>query len=427
VVALRAEIIAVGSELLTTLRSDTNALVLTARLREIGVDVVARTTVADDGKLLEGAFRNAIARAQVVIATGGLGPTEDDLTREALAAALGRPLRRDPALVEELTRRFARYLRPMADVNLKQADVIEGATVMRNARGSAPGQRLDAGSSIVALLPGPPSEMLPMFEEQVVPVLASRVSGRVLRTRILKIASMSESDVEQAVAPVYTRFTNPRTTILGAPGQVELHLTAEGGSEAEAHERIEALAAGIRGALAGRVFSEDGRELHEVVADLLVERGLRLALAESCTGGLLAARLTEVPGSSRFLDRAYVPYADAAKIDQLGIDPALLERVGAVSEEVAQAMAAAARRKAGAGLSVAITGIAGPGGGSADKPVGLVFVALDGAAGTRVRRCLFPGERGRVRIQSVQAALEMVRRGLLALPPLAMALGLSPS
>jgi nicotinamide-nucleotide amidase len=415
---LRAEIIAVGSELLTPLRSDTNALVLTARLREMGIDVVARTTVADEARLLEGAFRNAIARAEVVIATGGLGPTEDDLTREALAAALGRPLQRDPALVEELKQRFARYQRPMADVNLKQADVIAGATVMRNARGSAPGQRVEAGSSLIALLPGPPSEMLPMFEEQVVPELAARVSGRVLRTRILKIASMSESDVEQAVAPVYKTFTNPRTTILGAPGQVELHLTAEGGSEAEAQERIEELASGIRAALLGRIFSEDGRELHEVVANLLLERRLRLALAESCTGGLLSARLTEVPGSSSFLDRAYIPYANTAKVDQLGIDPALIDAMGAVSAEVATAMAEAARRHASADVSVAITGIAGPGGGTTDKPVGLVFIALDGAAGTRVRRCFFPGERGRVRAQAVQAALEMMRRGLLGLAAL---------
>jgi len=416
--ALRAEIIAVGSELLTPLRSDTNALVLTARLREMGIDVVARTTVADDASLLEGAFRNGIARADVVIATGGLGPTEDDLTREALAAAVGRPLGRDPALVSELEQRFARYRRRMAAVNLKQADVIAGATVMRNARGSAPGQRVETGRSIVVLLPGPPSEMLPMFEEQVVPVLAARVGGRVLRTRILKIASMSESDVEQAVAPVYTTFTNPRTTILGAPGQVELHLTAEGASDGEARDRIEALASGIRAALPGRVFSEDGRELHEVVAELLVERGLRVALAESCTGGLLSARLTELPGASRYLDRAYISYANTAKVDQLGIDPAILSRMGAVSEEVAQAMAAGARQKAGADLAVAITGVAGPGGGTEEKPVGLVFVALDGAAGTRVRRCFFPGERGRVRVQAVQAALEMVRRGLLGLSPL---------
>jgi nicotinamide-nucleotide amidase len=415
---LRAEIIAVGSELLTPLRSDTNALVLTARLRELGIDVVARTTVADDTAMLTSVFKNAIARAQVVISTGGLGPTEDDLTRESLAAALGRTLRRDPALVEELKERFARFKRPMADVNLKQADLIDGATVMRNPRGSAPGQRVEERGTIVALLPGPPSEMIPMFEEQVVPVLAARVGGRVLRTRILKIASMSESDVEQAVAPIYTTFTNPRTTILGAPGQVELHLTAEGADAAEAEERIEALASGMRAALAGRIYSEDGRELHEVVAAMLVERRLTLALAESCTGGLLAARLTEVPGASAFLLRGYVPYANAAKVDQLGLDPALLDSAGAVSEEGARVMAAAARSRAGADLAVAVTGIAGPGGGSADKPVGLVFIAIDGAAGTRVRRCFFPGERPRVRAQTVQAALEMVRRGLLALPPL---------
>jgi competence/damage-inducible protein CinA-like protein len=415
---LRAEIIAVGSELLTPLRSDTNALVLTARLREIGIDVVARTTVADDGALLEGAFRNAIARASVVIATGGLGPTEDDLTREALAAAAGRDLHRDPVLVEELRQRFARFQRPMADVNLKQADVIAGATVLRNGRGSAPGQRIDAGAAMVVLLPGPPSEMLPMFEEQIVPPLVSRVKGRVLRTRILKIASMSESDVEQAVAPVYKTFTNPRTTILGAPGQVELHLTAEGASEAEVQDALEGLAARMREALPGRVYSEDGRELHEVVASLLVERGLRLALAESCTGGMLAARLTEVAGSSRFLDRGYIPYANSAKTDQLGIDPAMIAGMGAVSGEVAQSMAASARQKAGADVSVAVTGIAGPGGGTPDKPVGLVFIALDGAAGTRVRRCFFPGERARIRAQTVQAALEMVRRGLLGLAPL---------
>ena len=416
--APRAEIIAVGSELLTPLRSDTNALVLTARLREIGIEVVARTTVADDAALLEGAFRNAIARTDLVIATGGLGPTEDDLTREALAAAVGRPLERDPGLMSEIEQRFQRFKRAMAEVNRKQADLIQGAVPLRNPRGSAPGQRLEEGDTTVVLLPGPPSEMLPMFEEQVAPLLAAKVAGRALRTRILKIASMSESDVEQAVAPLYKTYTNPRTTILGAPGQVELHLTADGDTMAQAEERIESLASGIRAALPGRVYSEDGRELHEVVAGLLVERGLTLALAESCTGGALSARLTEVPGSSRFLLRAYIPYANAAKVDMLGVAPALLERVGAVSEEVAAAMASAARARAKADVGVAVTGIAGPGGGTAEKPVGLVFVAVDGAAGSRVRRCFFPGERARVRTQATQAALEMVRRGILGLAAL---------
>jgi nicotinamide-nucleotide amidase len=414
---LRAEILAVGSELLTPLRSDTNALYLTEKLRELGVEVGARVTVADDAALLESAFRGALARADIVIATGGLGPTEDDLTREAAAAALGRGLHRDPRLLEKLKERFRRYLREMAPVNEKQADVIEGAVVLPNPRGTAPGQRVESGARVLILLPGPPSEMKPMFEEQVLPLIRERAGGTVLRTRVLRIASMSESDVEQAVAPVYKTFTNPRTTILGAPGQVELHLTASGASEAEAEARIEALAAGLRERLPGRIYGEDGRELPEVVADLLRGRGLTLALAESCTGGLLTARLTDVPGASRFLERAYVTYSNRAKAELLGVEAALLDSVGAVSAEVAAAMAAGVRRAAGSAIGVAITGIAGPDGGTAEKPVGLVYLALDGAAGTRVRKAHFPGGRERVRYQASQAALEMMRRGLLGLAP----------
>jgi len=415
---MRAEILAVGSELLTPLRSDTNALYLTAKLLEIGIDTGARVTVADDAALLESAFRNALARADVVIATGGLGPTEDDLTREAAAAALGRPLHRDPALIEELKARFARFGRVMAAVNEKQADVIEGAVVLRNPRGTAPGQRVEAGGRLLVILPGPPHEMSPMFEDQVLPVLRERAGGRALRMRILKIAAMGESDVEQVVAPVYKTFTNPRTTILGGPGQVELHLTAEGASAEEAEARIEALASPIRERLAGRIYSEDGRELNEVVGAMLQERGLTLAVAESCTGGLLSSRLTERPGSSAYFYGAWVTYANRAKVEDLGLDVALIERHGAVSEEVARAMASSARARAHADIGVAITGIAGPGGGTPDKPVGLVFIALSGAAGERVRRVHFPSDRDRVRYQSTQSALEMIRRGLLGLSPL---------
>jgi nicotinamide-nucleotide amidase len=415
---MRAEILAVGSELLTPLRADTNALYLTAKLLEVGIDTGARVTVADDPGLLESAFRVALSRADVVIATGGLGPTEDDLTREAAAAALGRSLTRDPALIEELKARFARFGRVMAPVNEKQADVIEGATVLRNPRGTAPGQRVEAGGRMLVLLPGPPHEMQPMFEEQVFPVIRERTGGRALRTRVLKIAAMGESDVEQVVAPIYKTFTNPRTTILGGPGQVELHLTAEGAGADEANSRIEALASKIRESLAGRIYSEDGRELPEVVGALLTERGLRLAAAESCTGGLLTARLTEHAGSSAYVDRAWVTYANRAKVEDLGIDPGLIERHGAVSEEVAQAMAVAARSRAGVDIGVAITGIAGPGGGTPDKPVGLVFLAVSGAAGDRVRRVHFPSDRDRVRFQATQSALEMIRRGLLGLSPL---------
>jgi nicotinamide-nucleotide amidase len=416
---LKAELLAIGSELLGPLRAETNSLWLTERLLDAGIEVVARTTLADDLALLESAFREALSRADVVIATGGLGPTADDLTREGAAAAFGRPLRRDGAIVEALVARFARYGRTMSSTNAKQADVLAGAVPLPNARGTAPGQLLEHEGRLLVLLPGPPGEMKPMFEEQVLPALRERAgTRRVVCRRVLRIAAMPESEVDELAAPVYSRFENPKTTILGAVGQVELHLVASGDGATEADRRIEELAAALRAALPGRIFSEDGRALPNVVVDLLRVRGLTLALAESCTGGLLSARVTDVPGASAVLDRAFVTYANRAKTEELGLDEALLERHGAVSEEVAAAMAAGARSVARADVGVGITGIAGPDGGTAEKPVGLVFVAIAGAAGTRVRRTLFPGGRERVRFQATQVALEMLRRGLLGLPPL---------
>jgi nicotinamide-nucleotide amidase len=416
---LKAELLAVGSELLGPLRAETNTLWLTERLLDAGIEVAARATVADDLSLLESAFRAALSRADVVIATGGLGPTADDLTREAAAAATARSLRRDPAIVEALRARFARYGRAMSPTNEKQADVIATATALPNSRGTAPGQALEHEGRLLFLLPGPPGEMKAMFDDQVLPLLRARAGPtRVVRRRVLRIAAMPESDVDQLAAPVYSRFENPKTTILGAVGQVELHLVAHGDGEADAESRIEELAAALREALPDRVFSEDGRELPHVVVGLLRERGLTLALAESCTGGLLSARLTDVPGASAVLERGFVTYSNRAKVEETGVDPALLERHGAVSEEVAAALAAGARRVAGADVGVGITGIAGPDGGTAEKPVGLVFVAASGAAGTRVRRSIFPGGRERVRFQATQVALEMLRRGLLGLPPL---------
>jgi nicotinamide-nucleotide amidase len=414
---VRAEIIAVGSELLDPLRRETNGGYITGGLRSVGVDVLARTTVADEASWLEQAFRQALSRADVVIATGGLGPTADDLTREAAARAAGRVLNRDAGLLEALEARFARFGRVMAPVNAQQADLIDGAVSLPNARGSAPGQFLEHQGRLLFLLPGPPGEMQPMFDAQVLPIVRERAGGRALVTRVLKIASMGESDVEQIVAPLYKTFENPRTTILGGAGQTELHLTAEGATESEASARVEELASGIHGLLPGRIFSDDGRDLAEVVAALLTERRLTLALAESCTGGLVAVRLTAVPGSSAFLDRGYVTYSNRAKVELLGVDPAVLERHGAVSEETARAMAEGARRAAGADLAVSITGIAGPAGATEDKPVGLVFLALAGDGLDRVRRAQFPGERDRVRAQAAQAALEMVRRAVLGLAP----------
>jgi nicotinamide-nucleotide amidase len=416
---LKAELLAIGSELLGPLRAETNSLWLTGRLLDAGIEVAARATLADELALLESAFREALSRADVVIATGGLGPTADDLTREAAAGATGRPLRREAAILQALRARFARYGRTMSATNEKQADVIEGAEALPNARGTAPGQALDIGGRLLVLLPGPPGEMKPMFDEQVLPRLRARAGAtRVVRRRVLRIAAMPESEVDELAAPVYSRFENPRTTILGAAGQVELHLVAHGDGAQGAERRIESLAEALRAVLPGRIYSEDGRDLPHVVMALLRERGLSLAAAESCTGGLFSARLTDVPGASATLERAFVTYANRAKVEELGIDPATIEWHGAVSEEVAAAMAEGARRAASADVGVGITGIAGPDGGSEEKPVGLVFVATSGAVGTRVRRSLFPGGRERVRFQATQVALEMLRRGLLGISPL---------
>ena len=416
---MKAELLAIGSELLGPLRAETNTLWLTERLLDAGIEVTARVTLADDHELVASAFRSALSRADLVVATGGLGPTADDLTREAAAAATGRALRRDGSIIDTLRERFARYGRTLSATNEKQADVIEGAEVLHNARGTAPGQWLELDGHTLVLLPGPPGEMKPLFDGQVLPRLRERVGATsVVRRRVLKIASLPEGEVDQIAAPVYSRFDNPKTTILGSPGQVELHLVAQAPSAEESERRIEELAAALRRALPDRIYSEDGRELPAVVVDLLRARRLTLALAESCTGGLLGARLTEVPGASEVLERGFVTYSNRAKVEQLGVEPALVERSGAVSAEVAAAMAAGAQRTAGTDLGVAITGIAGPDGGTPEKPVGLVFVAIVGAAGSALRRCLFPGGRERVRYQATQVALEMVRRGLLGLPPL---------
>jgi nicotinamide-nucleotide amidase len=412
---MRAAIVAVGSELLRPGGRETNGAYLTEKLAEVGISVALRISVGDEKALLESVLRQSLSQADLVVVTGGLGPTADDLTRSAAAAAVGRPLLRDAAALEELEARFARFGRKMVAANQQQADLIEGAIRLPNPNGTAPGQCLRDDGRLLVLLPGPPREMQPMFEEQVLPLLRVHAGPAVTRSRVLRIASMSESEVDQIVSPLYTRVSNPRTTILSSPGQVELHLTAEAPDPATAESRIEELASSIRERLPGRIFSEDGSELHEVVARLLIESSLTLALAESCTGGGLAARLTSVPGSSRFLERGFVCYSDRAKVEELAVGPGLIESAGAVSEPVAAALAEGARSRARASLGIGITGIAGPGGGSADKPVGLVYIAISEDGGTRVRRTRFPGDRERVRQQACQLALELLRRHLLGL------------
>lgn len=411
---MQAELLAIGSELLIPGRQETNAATITRYLLERGCKVVARTTIADDAQVLTDSFRLAWSRADLVIATGGLGPTEDDLTRECAATALDVTLIREPSYVEWLKERFKRFNRPMPSVNEKQADRLDGGRLLMNEKGTAPGQMIERDGKILVLLPGPPREMLPLFEREVLPIVEARSSGERIVMRVIRIAGMGESDVEQLVAPVYKTFSNPVTTILGGASEVELQLVGTGASAAEAEERVEALASKIREILGPRIFTESGESIERVVAGLLQGRGLKLAIAESCTGGLLTSRLVSIAGASSFLDRAFVAYSDQAKRDELGVSEATLRAHGAVSEETAREMAKGALAAAKADVAIAITGIAGPTGGTADKPVGTVCFAIEGSLGSRTVRRVFPSpDRERIIQQASNSALEILRRALV--------------
>lgn len=410
-----AEIIAVGTELLTPHRADTNSLFITGRLNDIGIAVRAKAIVGDAIDDISAMLRQALGRADVVIVTGGLGPTADDLTREAVADALRIDLHEDPAIIAAIENRFrARGIR-MPEINRRQAQVPAGATPLDNPNGSAPGLWIDVNQQAVVLLPGPPREMRPMFETAVVSRLR-RAGQREVRRRVIKITGRPESSVDEIAEPIYSRFRSAHvpidTTILASPGQIELHLSSTGDDRVAIDEALDRGVAELAAALAPFVFSTDGRSLEEVVGALLIERGLQIAAAESCTGGLVLARLTDVPGSSAYVRGGVVAYADDVKIASLGVDAELLRTYGAVSEPVAVAMAEGVRERLSAEIGVGVTGIAGPGGGSPAKPVGTVVIAVAGIDPT-VKTFHFPGDRYTNRQHSCAAALDMVRRCLL--------------
>lgn len=412
-----AEILAIGSELLTPFRTDTNSLYLTAKLNELGLDVVGKAIVADDRALVESALRGALARADVVVTTGGLGPTDDDLTRDAIVAVAGVEADEDPAVVAAIEARFARRGLHMPAINRRQARVPRGATVLDNPNGTAPGLWLEIGGKIVIALPGPPRELQPMYESHVRARLGARTGRMVLRRRTLKIAGRGESHVEELAQPVYApwRDADPSisTTILAAPGQVELHLSAQGDDPARLDAALEAGVAALQAALGPIVVSVDGTSLEEVVGALLLERGLMIAAAESCTGGLMLGKMTDVAGSSGWVAGGVVAYANSVKVEQLGVPPDLIFEHGAVSEPVAAAMAAGVKDLLQAGVGVGITGIAGPTGGTDAKPVGTVAVAVAGPGDRLVVRTVrLPGDRSMVRQLAVQTALDLVRRVL---------------
>ena len=410
---MRACIIAVGTEMLTPFRVDTNSLFITERLNEIGIDVRLKLVAGDDVEELGEQFRAALAWADVIAMTGGLGPTEDDITRTAVARVLEAPLELEEAIVDRIRDRFMKRGLTMPEINRRQAMVPRGAAVLPNPNGTAPGLWMEHGLTAIVLLPGPPREMKPMFDAVVHHRLAPRAGGAGLFRRVLRITGRTESDVDARAQPIYGKWTSQgvpiTTTILAVLGQIELHLTARAASRALADAALDAAVVELGSELGDSIFSADGRSLETVVGDLLRAKGLTIAVAESCTGGLLASRLTDVPGSSAYVDRGVVCYSNRAKVESLGIAEALLVEHGAVSEPVAVAMADSIRVQATASVGVGITGIAGPDGGTPEKPVGTVVIAVVARQEARVRTFQFVGARDQVKFQATQAALNMLR------------------
>ncbi|MBM3775929.1 MAG: competence/damage-inducible protein A [Acidobacteria bacterium] len=407
---MNAEIIAVGSELLTGQHLDTNSLFLTEQLNNLGVEVVTKCVVGDHCERLAASVRAALTRSQILILSGGLGPTEDDVTREAVGLALDRRLNYHPEIAEQLEQRFAQMKRRMAEVNRRQAFIVEGAEVLPNDRGTAPGQWIEERDQIVILLPGPPHELKAMFTRQCVPRLERRVPRAAICTLSMRVTGIPESDLDQLISPAYKKYDNPVTTILAGPGDIQIHLRARCQQESEALVLLAELGGQIQLLLGDRIYSHSGEPLEAVIGELLRKSSATLAVAESCTGGLLGERLTSVAGSSDYFLGGFICYSNRLKTELLGVSEQMLEEFGAVSKEVAEAMAAGARRRTGATYALAVTGVAGPGGGSEQKPVGSVFVGLADASGCQTLHRQFLGDRARIRAFASQMALDMLRR-----------------
>jgi nicotinamide-nucleotide amidase len=414
---MNCEIIAVGSELLTPYRQDTNSLFLTDRLNQLGVSVIFKTIVGDRKAHLSNAIRVALGRSDIVITMGGLGPTEDDLTRQAVAEALGIRLRRNPEIVGALYARFAARRMQMADNNARQADVLDGSVILENSNGTAPGQWLDTvygeHRKLVILLPGPPSEVKPMFEDQCMERMREILPKRHIARRTLKAAMIPESQADERIAPIYTRYHDVDTTILANTGDITLNLVCEKTSIDAAQVRVDELAGKIEEELDEFIYSSQDESLEQIVLYYLGMRGATLAVAESCTGGMVAERLTKISGSSRSFLGGAVVYHDEMKISLAGVSRQQIDQHGSVSREVAGALAEGIRRKASATFGIGVTGIAGPGGGTEEKPVGLVYVAVSDGKQTDVVERRFGGGRDRVRSWASQQALDLLRRRLM--------------
>ncbi len=414
---MNCEIIAIGSELLTPFRQDTNSLYLTEQLNRLGVRVTFKTIVGDRKQHLVDAVRHALGRVDIVITMGGLGPTEDDLSREAVAEALGVRLRRNQEIVAALYARFAARRIPITDNNSKQADMLEGATPLPNPNGTAPGQWLDTvfggHRKLVLLLPGPPGELKPMFDAEATPRLRAVLPVRHIATRTLKAAMIGESAADARIAPIYKEYADVETTILAHIGDIQLSLICAKPTPEQAQRRVDQLASAIEEELEEVIYSSQGDTLERIVLYHLELRGATLATAESCTGGLLAQRLTSISGSSRSFLGGAIVYANQLKTLFADVPAALIEQHGAVSREVAEALASGIRERVGSTYGIGVTGIAGPTGGSDEKPVGLVYIALTDGKQTEVVEKHFTGDRDRIRQHAAQQALDLVRRALI--------------
>lgn len=416
-----AEIIAVGSELLGSTRTDTNSLYLSGRLAELGIDLRIKTVVGDERGDLATLLRQSLERTDLVVLTGGLGPTDDDLTRDVVSDVLGLAMTIDESIVAKIRARFENRGLVMPEVNRRQGQVPRGAIVLDNPNGTAPGLFIDhagaRGRQIVILLPGPPRELNPMFDAVCRGPLRERAGDERAYRTTLFITGRGESHVEQLVQPIYARWRDASppisTTILAALGQIELHLTVRETDEARATAILDRARAELLAVIGGDVYSTDGRVMEEVVGDLLTSRGLSIAAAESCTGGLFTSRLTDVPGSSAYVRAGVIAYAYEDKTTLLGVPADLIVAHGAVSEPVAVAMAEGIRARTNADVTIGITGIAGPGGGTPTKPVGTVVIAvIVPEQPVYVRTYLFFGGRAMVKFQATQTALDRVRRML---------------
>jgi nicotinamide-nucleotide amidase len=410
---MRAEIIAIGSELLTPYRLDTNSLFLTDGLNQVGIRVVHKAVVGDSLDDMRASFRQALDRADLIVACGGLGPTDDDRTREAVADLLGRKLELNEGVLRHIQQLFRRFGRVMPEINRRQAMVPEGATVIPNPRGSAPGLWIEVSGHIVILLPGVPSELRAMFDHEVRPRLTRLGHDERLFTRDLRITGLPESEVEQRVSPLYALYPDTETTILASPPGIQLHPRVWSRDPAKANQILDEMVKRMALALGEHLYSTEGEQMEEVVARVLTENRATIAVAESCTGGLLAERLTNIPGSSSYFLGGVVCYSNELKSALVDVPAELIESKGAVSPEVALALAEGIRKRTGATIGVGVTGIAGPGGGTPEKPVGLVHIGIADERGPRERRFQFPGDRERIRMHASQTALDSVRRYFL--------------